>query len=157
MKKISTGHISVSWKNMKIHKNNVRNGWITNVFPIEVRCRGFIANSTSVFLTNLGLPPSDKRKYMEGIQDKALTGNPIERQQSDKVWWCCEILLGHSGLVVMTLQPRNQAWTQSHHLMKALLEAGLLYKYQLLYDTSYIYIYIYIYIFFFFSLKKYRI
>ena len=53
----------------------VRNGWITNVFPIEVGCRGFIANSTSVFLTNLGLPPSDKRKYMEKIQDKSLTAS----------------------------------------------------------------------------------
>ena len=53
----------------------VRNGWITNVFPIEVGCRGFIANSTSVFLTNLELPPSDKRKYMEKIQDKALTAS----------------------------------------------------------------------------------
>ena len=53
----------------------VRNGWITNVFPIEVGYRGFIANSTSVFLTNLGLPPSDKRKYMEKIQDKALTAS----------------------------------------------------------------------------------
>ena len=53
----------------------VRDGWIMNVFPIEVRCRGFIANSTSVFLTNPGLPPSDKRKYMEMIQDKALTAS----------------------------------------------------------------------------------
>ena len=53
----------------------VRNGWITNVFPIEVGCRGFIVNSTFVFLTNLGLPPSDKRKYMEKIQDKALTAS----------------------------------------------------------------------------------
>ena len=35
----------------------------------------FIAKSTSVFLTNLGLPPSDKRKYMEKIQDKALTAS----------------------------------------------------------------------------------
>ena len=51
----------------------VRNGWITNVISIEVKCRGFIANSTSTFLTNLGLPQSDKRKYMEKIQDKALT------------------------------------------------------------------------------------
>ena len=50
----------------------VRNGWITNVFPIEVGYRGFIANLTSIFLNNLGLPPSDKRKYMEKIQDKAL-------------------------------------------------------------------------------------
>ena len=53
----------------------VRNGWITNVFPFEVGCRGFIANSTSAFLTILGLAPSDKRKYMEKIQDKALTAS----------------------------------------------------------------------------------
>ena len=53
----------------------IRNGSITNVFPIKVGCRGFIANSTSAFLTNLGLPPSDKRKYMEKIQNKALTAS----------------------------------------------------------------------------------
>ena len=53
----------------------VWNGWITDVFPIEVEYRGFIANSTSAFLTNLGLPRSDKRKYMEKIQDKALTAS----------------------------------------------------------------------------------
>ena len=53
----------------------VINGWLTNIFPIEVGCRGFIANSASVFLINLGLPPSDKRKYMEKIQDKALTAS----------------------------------------------------------------------------------
>ena len=53
----------------------VRNGWITNVFPIEVGCREFIAKSTSVFLTNLGLPPSDKKKYIENIQDKAITAS----------------------------------------------------------------------------------
>ena len=40
----------------------VRNGWITNVFPIEVGYRGFIANLTSILLINLGLPLSDKRK-----------------------------------------------------------------------------------------------
>ena len=86
MKKISSGHISVSWKNMKICEN--KNGWITNVFPIEVRCRGFIANSTSVFLTNLGLPPSDKRKYMEKIQDKALTASAWIWQShwATKIW-----------------------------------------------------------------------
>ena len=53
----------------------VKNGWIINVFPIEVGCGGFIAISTSVFFTNLGLPPSDKRKYIEKIQDKALTAS----------------------------------------------------------------------------------
>ena len=35
-----------------LREQYVRNGWITNVFPIEVGCRGFIANSTSVFLTS---------------------------------------------------------------------------------------------------------
>ena len=39
----------------------------------------------------------------------------------------------------MNVSGPNDAWTQSHHLMKALLEAILLYKHQLLYDT-YIYI-----------------
>ena len=138
IKKILTGHISVSWKNTR--GQCVRNGWITNVFPIEVGCRGFMANSTSVFLTNLGLPPSDKRKYMEKIQDKALTASAWiwKLHRATTIWQsleCREILLGRSGLVVMMLRPRNHAWTQGHHLMKALLEAMPLYKHQLLYDT----------------------
>ena len=35
--------------------------------------------------------------------------------------------------MVMMLRPQNHAWTQSHHLMKALVEAMLL-----LYDTHFI-------------------
>ena len=58
-----------------LREQYVRNGWITHVFPIEDRCRGFIANTTSIFLTNLGLPPSDKKEYMEKIYDKALTAS----------------------------------------------------------------------------------
>ena len=85
-----------------------------------------------------------KRSKIRFLMHQCGYGNPIEWWQSDKVWWCREILLGCSGLVVMMLQPRNHAWTQSHHLIKALLEVILLYKHQLLYDTSYIYIYIYI-------------
>ena len=46
------------YKNLR--EQCVRNGWIRNVFVIKVGCRGFIANSTSVFLTNLKLPPSNK-------------------------------------------------------------------------------------------------
>ena len=53
----------------------VRNDWIINVFPLEVRWRGFITNSTSKFLTNLGLFPSNKRKYIKKIQNKALTAS----------------------------------------------------------------------------------
>ena len=37
----------------------------------------------------------------------------------------------------MMLRPQNHAWAQSHPLMKALLEAMLLYKHQLLYDPTY--------------------
>ena len=111
------------------------------VFPIEVGCRGFI----TVFLTNLGLPPSDKRKYMEKIQDKALTASAWiwQSHRATTIWQSLMVswdTAGRPGLVVMMLQPRNHAWSQSHHLMKALLEAMLLYKHQLFYDT-YIYIY----------------
>ena len=60
-------------KNENLREQCLKNGWIMDVFPIEVGCRGIIANSTSVFLTDLGLAPSDKRKYMEKFQDKALT------------------------------------------------------------------------------------
>ena len=121
----------------------VRNGWITNEFPIKVGCRGFIANSTSVFLTNLGLPPSDKRKYMEKIQDKALTASAWiwQSHRVTTIWQSLVVLWDTAGVlwqVVMMLRPRNHAWTQSHHLMKALLEAMLLYEHQLLYDTFYV-------------------
>ena len=76
MKKILTGQINVSWKKYEVlQEQYVRNGWITNVFPIDVGCRAFIANPTSVFLTNLGFPLSDKRKYIEKIQDKALSAS----------------------------------------------------------------------------------
>ena len=46
-------------------KQYVRNGKITNVFPIKVGCRGFITNSNSAFITNLRLSPSGKRKYIK--------------------------------------------------------------------------------------------
>ena len=52
-----------------------RNGWTTTIFPVEVGCRGFIANSTSAFISNLGFSPSDRRKYIDQIQDKALSAS----------------------------------------------------------------------------------
>ena len=120
------------------------NGWITNLFPIEVRCRGFIPNSTSVFFINLGLPPSNKRKYIEKIQDKALTASAWIWQsyratiiwQSLVVSWDTVRALWASGNDASAPKPCPN---QSHHLMKALLEAMQLYKHQLLYDTYYIY------------------
>ena len=40
--------------------------WLDNhVLPVEVGCQGLITDSTSVFLTNLGLSPLDKRKYIK--------------------------------------------------------------------------------------------
>ena len=62
-----------------LREQYVRNGWITNIFPIEVGCRGFITNSTSVLLTNLGLSQSAKKKYIKKIQEKALTA-------SSRIW-----------------------------------------------------------------------
>ena len=56
-------------------EQDVKNAWITNVFPIEVKWRSFITNSTSAFWINLRLPPSDKRKYVEKIKYKALTAS----------------------------------------------------------------------------------
>ena len=49
------------------------NGWAATVFPVEVGCRGVIANSTFAFLSNLGFLLSVKRKFIEEIQDKALS------------------------------------------------------------------------------------
>ena len=41
-----------------------------------------------IFLTNLGLPPSDKRKYMKKIQDKALTASAWiwQSHQATTIW-----------------------------------------------------------------------
>ena len=130
--KILTGHISVSSKKYKdLREECIRNGWITNAFPIEVWYRGFITNSITAFLTNLWFSPSDKSKYIKKIKvrfHQGVYGNPIEWQQSNKVWWYRELLLWYTGFVVMMLRPRNHAWTLSTHLIKALLEPTPLYK-----------------------------
>ena len=80
--------------------------YITNVFPIKVGCRGFIANPTSVFLTNLGFPPSNKRKYMEKIQDKDLTA-------SAQIWQTRRVMTIRKGLMVsfisITLLQRSES------------------------------------------------
>ena len=75
-------------------------------------------------------------------------GNTIEWQQSDSllVSWDTAGALWASGNDAFD---RYHALSQSHHLMKALLEAEMLYKHHLLYDTYYmcvcVYVYIYIY------------
>ena len=92
-------HLRKLEKYEDLREQCVRNGWITNVFPIEVRCRGFIANSTSVFLTNLGLPLSDKWKYMEKIQDKALTASAWiwQSHRATTIWQSLVVLWDTAG------------------------------------------------------------
>ena len=51
------------------------NGWAATVFPVEIGCRGVIANSAFAFLSNLGLLPSEKRIFIEEIQDKVLSAS----------------------------------------------------------------------------------
>ena len=53
----------------------VKNGWSTDIFPLEIGCRGFILNSTSTFLIKLGLSPAKKREYIKKIQNKTVTAS----------------------------------------------------------------------------------
>ena len=39
----------------------------THIFPLEIRCRGFISNSTSIFLSKLGLAPAETREYIKKV------------------------------------------------------------------------------------------
>ena len=48
----------------------VKNGWSTDIFPLDIGCRGFISNSTSTFLTNPGLSPAVKREYIKRYKTK---------------------------------------------------------------------------------------
>ena len=43
----------------------IKNGWSTDIFPLEIGCRCFISNSNSTFLTKLGLSPAEKREYVK--------------------------------------------------------------------------------------------
>ena len=52
-----------------------KNDWSTDIFPLEVGCRVFISNTTSTFLTELGLSPAKKREYIKKIQNKAVTAS----------------------------------------------------------------------------------
>ena len=57
----------------------IKNGWSTDIFPLEIGCQGFISNSTSTFLYKLGLSPSEKRKYIKKIQNKTVNA-------SERIW-----------------------------------------------------------------------
>ena len=66
------------------------------MFPTEFGYQGFITKSTSEYLTNLGLSPSDKRKYTYAKM-------------------MLEVSWGTAWFVVMILPSRNHTWTQNHH------------------------------------------
>ena len=57
----------------------IKNGWSTDIFPLEIGCRGFILNTTSTFLTKLRLSPAKKREYIKKIQNKTVT-------ESGRMW-----------------------------------------------------------------------
>ena len=54
-----------------------KNDWSTDIFPLEIGCRGFILNANSRFLTKLGLTPAKKREYIKKIQNKAVTASEL--------------------------------------------------------------------------------
>ena len=58
-----------------LHEQCVKNGWSTDIFPLEIRFQGFISNSTSMFLTKLRLSPAEKREYIKKIQNKTVTAS----------------------------------------------------------------------------------
>ena len=107
--------------------------YVSNVFPSEVGCQSYITNSTSVFLTNLGFPPSDERKYIKKFQDQTLSAS-VWIWQSHRVTSIQQCLVVSSvtawvlwvrGKDASALKP---CLDQSRHLTKILLEAILIYK-----------------------------
>ena len=48
-----------------LRKQFIKNGWSTDILPLEIGCQGFISNSTSTFLTKLGLSPAKKWEYIK--------------------------------------------------------------------------------------------
>ena len=47
-----------------------KNDWSTDIFPLEIGCRGLISNATSTFLTKIGLTPAKKREYVKKKHSK---------------------------------------------------------------------------------------
>ena len=60
-----------------LQKEYVRNNLMTNIFPAKVKCQGFIANLTSVYLTKLSLWRAEKKcKYIKKLQDRTEVASP---------------------------------------------------------------------------------
>ena len=79
---------------------------------------------------------------MEKIQDKALTASAWiwQSHRATTIWQSLVVSWDTTGALWVSgndASAPKPCLNQSHHLMKALLEAMLLYKHQLLYDTYY--------------------
>ena len=74
-KKVIIAELTKLGKYEYLHEQCIMNGWSTDIFPLEIGCRGFISNSTSTFLTK----PAEKREYIKNIQNKTLTA-------SERIW-----------------------------------------------------------------------
>ena len=64
--------VNIDWAHQRklqkyddLREEYVKNGWSTDIFPLEIGCRGFISISTSTSLTKLGLSRKEKREYIK--------------------------------------------------------------------------------------------
>ena len=90
----------IDWANQRLlekyedlREQCVKNGWSTDIFPLEIGCRDFIPNSISTSLTKFGLSPAEMRECIkkDPKQDKTklhLNGYGIRTDQtpSNKAW-----------------------------------------------------------------------
>ena len=73
--------VNINWAHQhKLEKyedqeQRVKNGWSTDIFPLEIGLQGFILNSTSTFLTKLGFSLTEKREFIKKIQNKTVTAS----------------------------------------------------------------------------------
>ena len=57
----------------------IKNGWSTDIFPLEIVCRGFISNSTSTFFNQSQTFTSKDEGIIKKIQNKTVTA-------SERIW-----------------------------------------------------------------------
>ena len=116
----------------------VRNGWITNIFPIEVRCRGFIANSTSVFLTYLGLLLTASAWIWQYHRVKAIWQSLVVSWDTAEALWAS----GNNASAPKPCLNPDSSSDEGFVRSNAVVQTSVILWYLL-----YIYIYIYIYIY----------
>ena len=88
----------------------VKNGWSIDIFPLEIRCWGFILDSTSTFLTKLGLSPA------EGIHKIKMKNKTVTA--SVRIW--------HSYSVVLMWDTAVAPWVRGNNVsdLKPCLNPG---------------------------------